>query len=189
MNHTIEDFKLQTLENAQFVKTSLATYKQNGKEKFWEIVESHDSVAILLYHKEREAFILVQQFRPPVFIHNGDGITIELCAGIIDKKLSLVQIAQEEIEEECGFLVPLNSIERITKVHSSVGTAGTTQTIFYAEVDESLRVSEGGGINDEFIEVLTLPVSDAKVFMFDESKAKTTGLLFALMWWFNKFNY
>lgn len=43
------------------------------------------------------------------------GITIELCAGIVDKDKSLIQIAKEEVMEECGYDVPL---EKIQKVHS-----------------------------------------------------------------------
>ena len=186
MQNIIEDFKLNSLTNAKFVETALATYKQNGIAKSWEIIKAHDSVAILIYHKERDSFVLVKQFRPPVYLNNGDGLSTELCAGILDKNSSVEQIAKEEIEEECGFDVPLEKIERITKVHSSVGTAGTTQVIFYAEVNESMRIGEGGGIDDEMIEVIELPIKEAKAFMFDESQVKTTGLMFAFMWWFDR---
>ena len=187
MKNIIENFKLQPLKEANFVKTALATYIQNGVEKSWEIVESHDSVAILIYHREKKSFVLVEQFRPPLYHNNGDGMSVELCAGILDKDISVEKIAQEEVEEECGFAVSLDAIERISKVNSAVGTAGTTQIMFYVEVDESMRVGEGGGIEDEMIEVLELPVSEARAFMFDESIAKTAGLMFAFMWWFDRF--
>jgi len=187
MKNSIKNFKLSPLKNAKFVKTALATYEQNGFQKSWEIVESHDSVAILIYHKERKSFVLVKQFRPPVYHRNADGMTIELCAGLIDKDKSLEQIAKEEIEEECGFEVPLASIERITKVLSAVGTSGSNQVIYYAEVNEFMRVSQGGGIEDEQIEVIELPLSEAKTFMYNESIGKTVGLMFAFMWWFDKF--
>ncbi len=188
MKNIIENFKLQSLNDAKFVKTALATYVQNGIEKSWEIVESHDSVAILIYHTERKSFVLVEQFRPPLYHNNGNGMSVELCAGILDKNISIEKIAQEEVEEECGFAVSLGSIERIAKVNSAVGTAGTTQIMFYVEVDESMRVGEGGGIEDEMIEVLELPVSEARKFMFDESIAKTAGLMFAFMWWFDRYD-
>jgi UDP-sugar diphosphatase len=187
MKNSIENFKLHPLTEANFVKTALATYKQNGIEKSWEIVESHNSVAILIYHKERETFVLVKQFRPPVYHRNGDGMTIELCAGLIDKDKSLEQIAKEEIEEECGFAVPLQSIERITKTLSSVGTSGGHQVIYYAEVNELMRVGQGGGIEDEQIEVVEVPVSEARAFMYNEAIGKTIGLMFAFMWWFDRF--
>ncbi len=184
MKNIIEDFKLNPLENPCFAKTALATFKQNGIKKSWEIVESHDSVAILIYHKERDAFVLVKQFRPAVYNRGGNGITVEMCAGIVDKDKSLEQIAKEEIEEECGYSVPLHSIERITKVLSAVGTSGSTQIIYYTEVDDTMKVNDGGGVDDEQIEVIEVPISEAKSFMYDESIGKTVGLMFAFMWWF-----
>jgi len=187
VKNRIENFSLHPLEKANFVKTALATYEQNGIKKSWEIVQSHDSVAILIYHKERESFVLVKQFRPPVYHRNGDGMTVEMCAGLVDKEKSLEQIAKEEIEEECGFDVPLKQIERITKILSAVGTSGSSQTIYYAEVDESMRVSEGGGIEDEQIEVIEVSIKEAKTFMYDESIGKTVGLMFAFMWWFDRY--
>lgn len=187
MDNIIKNFKLNPLENPEYISTSLATYTQNGIKKNWEIVQAHDSVAILIYHKDKDAFVLVKQFRPAVYLNNDDGLTVELCAGIVDKKLSLVQIAKEEIEEECGYDVPVEEIEKITGFHTSVGFAGSKQMLYYAELDESMKVSEGGGIDDEQIEVIYLPVHKAKAFIYDESVAKTPGLMFAFMWWYEKF--
>ncbi len=186
MDNQIEDFKLQPLEDAKFIKTSFATYTQNGKAKSWEIVEAHDSVAILIYHREKNAFILVKQFRPAVYLNNQDGMTIELCAGIVDKKLSLAEIAMEEIEEECGYRVSVECIEKIISFHTSVGFAGSKQMLYYVEVDESMKVSEGGGVDDEQIEVVTLPIVEAKALIYDERIAKTPGLMFAFMWYFDR---
>lgn len=187
MVNIIEDFRLQALENPKFIEAAFVTYKQNGIKKSWEVVKAHDSVAVLIYHKERDGFVLVQQFRPAVYMDGTqDGITVELCAGIVDKTISLKAIAMEEIEEECGYAVPLESIERITQVNNAVGFAGSKQTIFYTEVTESMRVGEGGGIDTELIEVIDLPINEVRSFIYDESIAKTTGLLFALMWWIDK---
>ncbi|NOZ90126.1 MAG: NUDIX hydrolase [Epsilonproteobacteria bacterium] len=183
MENKIEEFKLNELKNPKFIEAVLVSYKQNGIPKTWEVVKAHDSVAILIYHKEHDSFVLVKQFRPAVYMSNGDGLTVELCAGIVDKDLSLVEIASEEITEECGYLVPIDKIERITQVNSAVGFAGSRQTLFYTEVDESMRVSQGGGIDAELIEVIEIPTNKVREFIFDESIAKTTGLLFALMWW------
>ena len=187
MINKIEDFKIEELKNPKFIEAGYVTYIQNGIKKSWEVVKAHDSVAILIYHKEHKSFVLVQQFRPAVYMGGTqDGITVELCAGIVDKNLTLVEIAMEEIEEECGYAVPLENIERITMVNNAVGFAGSKQTIFYTEVTEAMRVSDGGGIDSELIEVIELPIEKAREFIFDESIAKTTGLLFAFMWWFDK---
>ncbi len=179
----IDDFALQPLTQPHYVKASLATFRQDGVAKDWEVIEAHDSVAILIYHTEHDAFVLVKQFRPAVYLNNQDGMTIELCAGLVDKELTLEAIAQEEILEECGYDVPSEKIERIVSFHTSVGFAGSKQTLYYAEVDTSMRVNAGGGIEQEQIEVIELPVAEAQAFVYDEDIAKTSGLMFAFLWW------
>ncbi len=186
MEKRIKHFKLQPLVNAKFISTSFATYEQEGIQKSWEIVEAHDSVSILLYHKEKRSFVLVKQFRPAVYLNNDNGMTIELCAGIVDKELSLAEIAKEEVEEECGYDIPLSNIKKITSFHTSVGFAGSKQTLYFAEVEESMKVSEGGGVDHEQIEVVYLHIDEAKKLLYDESIAKTPGLMFAFMWWFER---
>ncbi len=188
MINKIENFTLNPLVEPKFISTSLATYRQNGISKDWEIVQAHDSVAILIYHREQKSFVLVKQFRPAVYVNNSNGVTVELCAGIIDKNLSLAEIAKEEIVEECGYDVEVESLQKITSFYTSVGFAGNRQTLYYVEVDESMRVSNGGGVDDELIEVIYLPIEDAKAMIYDESIAKTPGLMFAFMWWSVKFN-
>jgi UDP-sugar diphosphatase len=184
MKNEIEQFALEPLVDPRFIQTSLATYRQNGIAKDWEIVQAHDSVAVLIYHRECDRLILVKQFRPAVYLHNENGMTIELCAGIVDKELTLQEIAQEEIEEECGNRVPLKSIEKITAFYTSVGFAGSRQTLYYAEVDDRMKVSGGGGVDNELIEVIEMSPRKAKAFVYDETIAKTPGLMFAFMWWF-----
>jgi len=186
MKNEVTKFRLCPLIDPHFISTSLAKYEQNGIAKDWEIVQAHDSVAILIYHREKKSFILVKQFRPAVYVHNKDGMSVELCAGIVDKEMSLQQIAKEEIEEECGYAVPLESVQKISSFYTSVGFAGSKQSLYYVEVDERMKVSEGGGVDAELIEVINLPVDQAKTFMYDESIVKTPGLMFSFMWYFDR---
>ena len=68
-----------------------------------------------------------------------------------------------------------------------MGFAGGRQTLYYAQLDDSMKISEGGGIEDENIEVIYLKREKTLEFMFDESIATTSGLMFALMWYFRTF--
>jgi UDP-sugar diphosphatase len=179
----IENFKLEPLTHPVYLRSALATYEQDGVAKDWEVVEAFDSVAILIYHVEHDTFVLVKQFRPAVYLNNRDGMTVELCAGLVDKEKPLEVIAQEEILEECGYDVPVERIERVTAFHTSVGFAGSKQTLYYTEVNEAMRVNDGGGIDQEQIEVIELPTEEADTFIYDESVAKTPGLMFAFLWW------
>ena len=182
----IENFRIEELGVSHFVRPALVRYEQDGIEKSWEVIRAHDSVAVLLFHPKKRAFILVKQFRPAVYLQNREGVTFELCAGIVDKAMPLVRIAQEEIEEECGYAVPAEKIEKVTSFYTSVGFAGSKQTLYYAEVEEAMKIHEGGGIDDEQIEVVELPIREARRFMFDESLVKTPGLMFAFMWFFDR---
>ena len=181
---TITNISLHPCTSSDFVKLEQMHYTQDGVEKRWDLAQVHDSVAVLIYHKGRDAFVLVKQFRPPVYLKNEEGFTHELCAGIVDKELSLVEIAQEEILEETGYAVPPDRIKKITSYFTAVGFAGAQQTLYYVVVEDEDKVSEGGGIDVEAIEVLYLPTKKAKTFMYDEELVKTPGLLYAMTWWF-----
>ena len=182
----IENLTLTTLDKPKFVKPQLITYEQEGVKKEWEMAQVHDSVAILIYHKGHDSFVLVKQFRPPVYLSNSDGFTHELCAGICDKALSLAQIASEEIREETGYAVEAEKLVPITSFYTAVGFAGSKQSVFYAQVDETNQIDAGGGIDEEAIEVVEIPRKDAYDFLLDDSIAKTPGLMFCFMWWFKE---
>jgi len=184
----ISNISTTSLENPKFVKPLRINYTQNKKNKTWEAVQSHDSVSILLYHKTKNAFLVVKQFRPPVYVHHSDYLfTYELCAGIIDKNIPLNQIVQEEIDEECGYKVELHDISKISSFFTNVGVSGAKQHLYFAQIDESMKVHEGGGINDEQIELEFISLNKSKQFIFDETKAKTPGLIFAFYWFFENF--
>lgn len=183
MNNKIEDFKTDKSCDTKFVHPVKITYTQNGVKKAWEAVKSFDSVAILLFHEEENSFLLVKQFRPPVYLNDTSKIcTYELCAGIVDKDKPLEQIAKEEIDEECGYVVPLEKIEKITSFYTNVGVSGGCQSLYFASINESMKFHEGGGIHDEQIETMLLPVDEFRTFIYDESKAKTPGLMFSFFW-------
>lgn len=187
MNNIIKNFKTSTLDNTKFVHPVKITYNQNGVDKSWEAVKSFDSVSVLLYNENQDAFLLVKQFRPPVYLNDKSNLcTYELCAGIIDKDISLEMIVKEEIDEECGYDVPLENIEKITSFYTNVGVSGAKQHLFYAKINDSMKSHSGGGIHDEEIETIYLPVADFREFIYDENKAKTPGLMFSFMWFMEK---
>ena len=189
MNFNIEDFKCSELKNGNFVKPCFATFKLNGEARDWEIVKASDSVAILIYNQDSDSFVCVKQFRPAVYMQDKatNGVTLELCAGILDKDLSLEEIASEEIYEECGFAVEASRLRKITSFYTSVGFAGSKQHLYFAEVNENMRVSEGGGVvGEEMIEVVEIPLDNANEIMYNESIPKTPGLLYAFNWFLAK---
>ena len=183
MNNIIEDLKISPLKETNFIKPLKVNFTLNGIKKSWEAVRSHDSVAVLLYHQEKRAFLFVKQFRIPVYLNdNNIKYTYELCAGLVDKDKSIEEIAIEEIDEECGYKVELENLQKITSFFTNVGISGAKQYLFFATICENQKLHSGGGINDEQIELYFLNVDDIDNFIFDETKAKTPGLIFSLYW-------
>ena len=184
MKDKISNIEVKKVENPKNHEIFEVSYTQSGKRYTKEVKKTLDVVKVLLYHKERDAFVLVKQFRALVYINHPDlAIRYELCGGREDKEgLSSEEIAKEEVLEECGYKV--DKLEKITTL-----TTGGKMTLFYGEVDESMRVNSGGGLEDENIELVYLPVSEAKEFMFDESKPKRPALMFCFCWFLtNKCN-
>lgn len=112
------------------------------------------------------------------------GCTYELCAGIVDKSVSLEQIAKEEVLEETGYDVPLSNIEYVNAYYSSIGHTGSKQTMFYCEVTDDMMVHKGGGneYEGELIEVVDVSLEDGMKLAMNGEAARSTGLCFAVIW-------
>ena len=200
MDTSVKNIKIENLTAPRYVKPYQISFDLCGRPVRWECVKAHDSVSALLYHEDKDAFLLVKQFRPAVWFNiqsaktgplnltqeGEEGYTYELCAGLMDKGKSEEQTVIEEIAEETGFAT--SKVERITSTRGALGFGGARQTMFFAAINDDMKIGEGGGIDGENIELAYVPVKDARKFMFDESKSKAAGLLFAFMWFFDKFN-
>ena len=101
------------------------------------------------------------------------------------KELSEVEIAREEVKEECGYLVPIENFRRIIKFPSSVGTSGSTQTLFSVEVTDENKIGSGGGLVEEgeMIDVVEMTVDQVKEYLSKETVNSPAGLLYALQWY------
>lgn len=174
-----KNIKISECSDSKYIKIKRMSYIENGIQKTWDIVSSHDSVSILIYNKDNNSIILVKQFRPAVFLRNNDGYMYELCAGLVDKENKTIeQIAIEEIYEECGYKV--SELSKIAEFYSSVGTSGSKQSVFYAEVSNNDKVSIGGGIDDEYIEIVEIPIKNMRDFLQKPNITPSVG--FSFMW-------
>ena len=180
----------------------------SARAKTWDVVDCHDAVAVLLYVKDRDAFVMVRQFRPAVYASylraggndgGNDGghdslveraHTYELVAGLLDKpSLSPAEVAREELLEEAGYDVPLSALERVGSAMGAVGILGQRTTLFYAGVDSTARVAAGGGAaaETESIEVKHVPRAEALALALGDdagsTRAMPASLNWALGWW------
>ncbi|XP_070181971.1 uridine diphosphate glucose pyrophosphatase NUDT14-like isoform X1 [Littorina saxatilis] len=202
----ISDVSLHPCKESAYIKPHRIQYCQNGIQKTWDAMTVHDSVAILVFNTTRKVFVFVKQFRPAVYMNNVStqtdsegnkmvdtgkypgslGLTLELCAGILDKNHSAQETAQAELIEECGYKVPLDSLQLITSFRGGVATTGSKQWLFYADVTDAMKVGTGGGLEEEgeLIEVVDMTVVEGRQLILDESVNRPVGMLFALQWFF-----
>jgi ADP-ribose pyrophosphatase len=140
-----------------------------------------DAVGILVYHRGKDAFLMVRQFRYPPVHHGIDPWMSEIVAGGISPGEEEEAAAAREVEEEVGY-APL-TMQRIMRFYVSPGIMSERITLFFAEVDESSRVNDGGGVahEDEDIEIVPVPRREAMHWLATHAigDAKT---IIALQW-------
>lgn len=194
---------------SKYVKPVRMHFTLNGRTRAWDCLKVHDSVACVIYNKTRNKLIYVKQFRPAVYLstltkNHSDltdfdpsklqkptkdkvGYTMELCAGLADKEGKTPQeVMREEIVEETGYDVPLESVKFINSFRGSTGLSGTMMNLFFAEVTDDQRLSSGGGVDDEAIEVMEMDVEEARktIYCRDEDApfSRPPAMLFGTCW-------
>ena len=140
------------------------TYDYKKKDGTWHTItrEAYDrgnGAVILLYNKQKKTVILTRQFRLPTYINgNVDGMLIEACAGLLDKDQPEEAI-RRETKEETGYQV--HEVHKIFEAYMSPGSVTEILYFFVAEYSAKEKVDEGGGIDNEDIDVLELPFDKA----------------------------
>ena len=137
------------------------TFEYQKPDGTWETQqrEAYDrgnGAAILLYNANKGTVVLTKQFRMPTFVNgNDDGMMIEVCAGLLDGD-NPADCVRKETEEETGYKI--SNVKKVMQTYMSPGSVTEILYLFVGEYDESMKVSEGGGAEDETenIEVLEL---------------------------------
>jgi nudix-type nucleoside diphosphatase (YffH/AdpP family) len=126
-----------------------------------EAYDRGNGATILLYNKNMQSVILTRQFRMPTYLNgNENGYLIECCAGLLDKD-NPEKCIKRETEEETGYKV--SDVKKVFEAYMSPGSVTEILYFFVAEYSKEMKVSEGGGVQEESenIEVLELSFRDA----------------------------
>lgn len=126
-----------------------------------EAYDRGNGATILLYNKDTRTVILTRQFRLPTYVNgNETGMLIETCAGLLDKD-NPEDCIKKETEEETGYLI--KDVQKVFESYMSPGSVTEILYFFVAEYDSHMKVSEGGGLEDEQenIEVLEIDFDKA----------------------------
>jgi nudix-type nucleoside diphosphatase (YffH/AdpP family) len=125
-----------------------------------ETYDRGNGATLLLYQLASRKVVLIRQFRFPAYVNGHDGMLVEAPAGLLDKATPEQRI-RAEAEEETGYRV--GEVRKVFEAFMSPGSVTEKLYFFVAEFDDTLKVSEGGGIADEGedIEVLELGFDEA----------------------------
>ncbi len=169
MSAKVEIIKNKILSENWFVLRNF-TYDLIGKDGVTlrhkrEVYDRGDGATILLYNREKNSVVLINQFRIATYVNGNDsGMLIESCAGLLDDDTPEACIRKEAIEET-GYAV--GEVEKLFSLYMSPGGVTEIVHFFAAEYHESLRDNAGGGVDDEDIHVLEIPFPQALAMVKD----------------------
>ncbi|MFC4687044.1 GDP-mannose pyrophosphatase NudK [Epilithonimonas pallida] len=182
-NNKVKILKTEILSDNWYTlnKVTFEYQKNNGtlETQSREAYDRGNGATILLYNKESETVILTKQFRLPTYINgNADGMMIEACAGLLDKD-NPEECIKRETEEELGY--EISDVKKVFEVYMSPGSVTEILYFFIAEYSKSMKINDGGGLEEEQeeIEVMELDIEKAleMIDLGEIKDAKTIMLL------------
>ncbi|RKN81706.1 GDP-mannose pyrophosphatase NudK [Ulvibacterium marinum] len=182
-NDGIRNIKKELLSDNWYTLNKF-TYEYQKPDGSWETQyrEAYDrgnGAAILLYNQKKGTVILTRQFRMPTYVNgNSSGMMIEVCAGLLDGE-NPENCIKKEVQEETGYKV--DNVQKVFESYMSPGSVTEILYFFIAEYEDRMKVSDGGGVDEETenIEVLEYSFEKAlRMIQTGEIKdAKTIMLL------------
>ncbi|ATN33857.1 ADP-ribose pyrophosphatase [Rhizobium sp. ACO-34A] len=158
-------------------------YRRDGHatQLEWEVFDRGEAVAVLLHDPRRDTVILVRQFRIPIYLQGDPPFLLEVPAGSMERGEDPVETVTREAEEETGFRI--KQVRRLFSVYMSPGAVTEKLHFFYAEISQTDKVSEGGGLEEEHedIELVDIPFESA-LAMIESGEIFDAKTIMLLQW-------
>ena len=183
------DVAISTAEIAfeRFLRVDVFGFRHPLFSGEWSDLRSYDvlrrgpAVAIGIVEYDREAVVLVEQFRLPALLAGSSPWQIEAAAGLIDGDETAEAVAIRETREETG-LTLIGEPVPIQRYLPSTGASDESVFLFCGRVDST---SAGGvhGLPEEHedIRVVVKPWAEIEV-MLDAGAIESGHTLIALCW-------
>jgi nudix-type nucleoside diphosphatase (YffH/AdpP family) len=127
------------------------TWQRQNRETY----DRGNGATILLHDRQTGNVLLTRQFRMPAFVNGHDGMLIETPGGLLDDASPEERI-RAEVEEETGYRV--RHVEKVFEAFMSPGSVTEKLYFYLGDYDSSMRVSAGGGVEEEGEEIETIEV-------------------------------
>ncbi|AZB02219.1 GDP-mannose pyrophosphatase NudK [Chryseobacterium joostei] len=184
-NSRIKILKTEILSDNWYTlnKVTFNIQKKDGttETQSREAYDRGNGAVILLYNAITNTVILTRQFRLPTYINgNTTGMLIEACAGLLDND-NPEDCIKRETEEETGYKI--SKVEKVFEAYMSPGSVTEILHFFIAEYSNEMKITNGGGLEEEGenIEVLELSF-DKALTMIDSGEIKDAKTIMLLQY-------
>ncbi|GHO83581.1 NUDIX domain-containing protein [Dictyobacter formicarum] len=144
------------------------------------VLERGDAVAALLVNTDTQKVLMTNQFRYPT-LKKGPGWLHEVVAGMVDENEQPEAAVRREIHEEIGYQV--HELTPIATFYVSPGGSSERIFLFYAEVTNADRISNGGGLVAEHEDIELIEVSFDELWdVLKKGEIRDAKTLIAVQW-------
>ena len=175
----MEIMKEKIVFNKKIVIEEGELINETGKKISRLRIRREDVAVVLLLNTETHKVVLTRQFRYPVALFSPEQI-IEAIAGKVNEGEEPLDAAIRETEEETGYRINPKNIKLIVSCFASPGYTTERFFIYHATVDNADKATQGGGIEEENIEVVEMDVDKFKALLRDgaihDAKTYIAGL-------------
>lgn len=147
-----------------------------------EIFERGRTVGVMLYDPQRDAVVLVEQFRLPVHLAGLPAWELEVVAGIVDHEgESETELCRRETQEEAGLAI-IGEPEFMHRFMPSPGACTEIAALYCGRVDSA---NAGGihGLADEHEDIKVVVLSFADAMSLMRADKITNGLTVIALYW------
>ena len=126
-----------------------------------------EAVAVLIYLRDTEKFVLISQFRYAPYSAGRDGWVEEIVAGLVDGE-EPAECARRECIEESGY--EIDEFEHILSVFSTPGITSEFVHLYVGFCNSTDKKHKGGGLDSEHedIKIIELSKEEARQRLRDK---------------------
>jgi len=145
-----------------------------------ELFRRGNCVAVLLYDPDRDAVVLIEQFRVGAVLNPDRAWLIEIVAGAIEEGETAEEVAYRESVEEAG--CEIQSLMEIQQFYTTPGGCSERITLFCGKVD-SRGIGGVHGLDDEDEDIMVTVLGVEEAFALLEAGKIESGIpIIALQW-------
>ncbi|MBI3534817.1 MAG: NUDIX hydrolase [Deltaproteobacteria bacterium] len=138
------------------------TLKDENGSKFKRLrLKRENAAAVLIFNSDTNKIVLTKQFRYAISSEAKENI-LEIVAGKTGNEEDTLNTAIRETEEETGYRIHPEKTQLLYSCFSSPGYSSERFFIYYTEVKNEDKISQGGGLKEEheFIEIVETDINE-----------------------------